>query len=220
MRKIILLAAMLAVGCQFKDSYPYYGDECINFSTDSVYVSFGAVPFSVHDTTVTIKAEIVGSPAITERTYRIFISEQSTATAGKEYDAVPEEHILASGAASDEIAISVHRLEMDLDSVYVLRLQMLPTEDFALGIAEYQNISVAFTNRLDCPDWWLALSSWLGEWDVRKYQKFIELYGRTITSADIRDNRYGILRVFKDVKTYFESNPEFGVSFPDTHWIV
>ena len=75
-------------------------------------------------------------------------------------------------------------------------------------------MSVCFTNRLDQPDWWTELSHWLGEYNVRKYQKFIELWGSPITKEDIEENKYAILRVFKEVKLYFEENPVYGVTFP------
>ena len=51
-----------------------------------------------------------------------------------------------------------------------------------------------------------------------KYQKFIELYGRPITDKDIAENRYGILRVFRQVKAYFSTRiPNTGSSFPMSH---
>ena len=81
-------------------------------------------------------------------------------------------------------------------------------------------MSVCFTNRLDQPDWWTELSHWLGEYNVRKYQKFIELWGSPITKEDIEENKYAILRVFKEVKLYFEENPVCGVTFPDVEWPV
>ena len=114
----------------------------------------------------------------------------------------------------------VHRLNLDDETVYAVRLQLAETGDFRLGVAENRAVKVCFTNRLDCPGWWNELSKWLGEYNVRKYQKFIELYGRPITDKDITENRYGILRVFRQVKTYFDENPEYGVLFPDVAWPV
>ena len=40
------------------------------------------------------------------------------------------------------------------------------------------------------------------------------------TDKDIAENRYGILRVFRQVKAYFDENPEYGVLFPDVAWPV
>ena len=101
-----------------------------------------------------------------------------------------------------------------------LRLELVETEDFRLGVIEGRAVSVCFTNRLDQPDWWTELSHWLGEYNVRKYQKFIELWGSPITKEDIEENKYAILRVFKEVKLYFEENPVYGVTFPDVEWPV
>lgn len=49
---------------------------------------------------------------------------------------------------------------------------------------------------------------------MRKYQKFIELWGSPITKEDIEENKYAILRVFKEVKLYFEENPVYGSLSP------
>ena len=98
-----------------------------------------------------------------------------------------------------------------------MRLQLAETGDFRLGVAENRAVKVGFTNRLDCPGWWNELSKWLGEYNVRKYQKFIELYGRPITDKDIAENQTGILRVFRQVKAYFDENPDTGSSFPMSH---
>ena len=97
---------------------------------------------------------------------------------------------------------------------------MLPGEDFRLGAVEDRSVAISFTNRLDLPEWWSMLSKWLGEYNPRKYQKFIELWGRAITRTDINEMKYTILRTFKKVKEYFGDHPEFDVSFPDVDWPV
>ena len=38
--------------------------------------------------------------------------------------------------------------------------------------------------------------------------------------SGFEENKYAILRVFKEVKLYFEENPVYGVTFPDVEWPV
>lgn len=214
-------AVLIAAACDRKESFPYSGDDKINFANDSLYFSFGAEPFSVVDTTLLIGVEIIGLPREYDREYRITLdSEHTTARLGDHYDALQEFYPLPANASSADVPVHIHRLNLDDETVYTVRLQLVETEDFRLGVVENRAVKVCFTNRLDCPGWWNELSKWLGEYNVRKYQKFIELYGRPITDKDIAENRYGILRIFKQVKAYFDENPEYGVIFPDVEWIV
>ena len=221
LRYLVPVAALLAAaGCDYKESFPYQGDELIDFTTDSLYFSFGKEPFSVTEKMMEVGVEIVGSPVSHDRGYRIRIDPlRTTAQAGQHYDALEETRTIPAGASSTTIPVRVHRLELEDETVYTLRLELVETEDFRLGVIEGRAVSVCFTNRLDQP-WWTELSHWLGEYNVRKYQKFIELWGSPITKEDIEENKYAILRVFKEVKLYFEENPVYGVTFPDVEWPV
>ena len=44
-RLFFAAAALLAAACGYKESFPYSGDDRINFTADSLYFSFGAEPF-------------------------------------------------------------------------------------------------------------------------------------------------------------------------------
>ncbi|CDA96724.1 putative lipoprotein [Bacteroides sp. CAG:709] len=130
------------------------------------------------------------------------------------------EGTILSGASAGTVALTIHRLSLQSDSVFTVVLDMLPGEDFRLGAVEDRSVAISFTNRLDLPEWWSMLSKWLGEYNPRKYQKFIELWGGAITRTDINEMKYTILRTFKKVKEYFGDHPEFDVSFPDVDWPV
>ena len=92
LRYLIPVAALLAAaGCDYKESFPYQGDELIDFTTDSLYFSFGKEPFSVTEKTMEVGVEIVGSPVSHDRGYRIRIDPlRTTAQAGQHYDALEE----------------------------------------------------------------------------------------------------------------------------------
>ena len=218
---IIGLLLLMAWGCSRKESFVYTGDDKISFTSDSIYFSFGKEPFSVMDTTLQLKLEIIGQPKDVDRQFTIRLDEnQTTAKAPLHYDALQTEYTVKAGAASSAVPVTIHRLNLDDESIYTLAIDLVANDDFRLGVEEYQSLIIAFNNRLDCPDWWNELSHWLGEYDVRKYQKFIEIYGHPITQDDINMHRYDILRVFKQVKQYFDANPQFDVHFPDVDWVV
>lgn len=218
---MILALAGIVTACSYKESFPYKGDSLVNFKTDSLYFSFGELPFSVTDTTLLIGVEIIGSPAGHERIFNITLdNSRTTARLHEHYDEPRLEGTILSGASAGTVALTIHRLSLQSDSVFTVVLDMLPGEDFRLGAVEDRSVAVSFTNRLDLPEWWSMLSKWLGEYNPRKYQKFIELWGGAITRTDINEMKYTILRTFKKVKEYFGDHPEFDVSFPDVDWPV
>lgn len=218
---MILALAGIIAGCSYKESFPYNGDSLVNFKTDSLYFSFGELPFSVTDTTLLIGVEIIGSPAGHERIFNIALDHsRTTARLHEHYDEPRMEGTIPSGASAGTVALTIHRLSLQSDSVFTVVLDMLPGEDFRLGAVEDRSVAISFTNRLDLPEWWSMLSKWLGEYNPRKYQKFIELWGGAITRTDINEMKYTILRTFKKVKEYFGDHPEFDVSFPDVDWPV
>lgn len=223
MRRMALILALsgIVTACSYKESFPYKGDSLINFKTDSLYFSFGELPFSVTDTTLLIGVEIIGSPAGHERIFNITLdNSRTTARLHEHYDEPWMEGTIPSGASAGTVALTIHRLSLQSDSVFTVVLDMLPGEDFRLGAVEDRSVAISFTNRLDLPEWWSMLSKWLGEYNPRKYQKFIELWGGAITRTDINEMKYTILRTFKKVKEYFGDHPEFDVSFPDVDWPV
>ena len=223
MRRMALILALsgIVTACSYKESFPYKGDSLVNFKTDSLYFSFGELPFSVTDTTLLIRVEIIGSPASHDRTFNIALdNSRTTARLHEHYDEPQMEGTIPSGASAGTVALTIHRLSLQSDSVFTVVLDMLPGEDFRLGAVEDRSVAISFTNRLDLPEWWSMLSKWLGEYNPRKYQKFIELWGGAITRTDINEMKYTILRTFKKVKEYFGDHPEFDVSFPDVDWPV
>lgn len=219
---VIAFAAMIAAAsCSYKESFPYKGEALVNFGTDSLYFSFGELPFSVTDTTLSIGVEILGTAADHDRRFRIALDEdRTTARPDEHYDMPETEGTIKAGAVSSAVGLRIHRLSLQSDSAFVVALDVRESEDFGIGVVEYRSVAVCFTNRLDMPDWWSSLSQWLGEYNPRKYQKFIELWGSSITRDDITENKYTILRTFKQVKAWFEENPDYGVTFPDVEWPV
>ena len=149
LRYLVPVAALLAAaGCDYKESFPYQGDELIDFTTDSLYFSFGKEPFSVTEKMMEVGVEIVGSPVSHDRGYRIRIDPlRTTAQAGQHYDALEETRTIPAGASSTTIPVRVHRLELEDETVYTLRLELVETEDFRLGVIEGRAVSVCFTKR-------------------------------------------------------------------------
>lgn len=223
MKRIIvsILVALTVLSCSYKESFVYNGGLKVNFVTDSLYFSFGKEPFSVKDTTIAVEVEIVGKPSDVPLSFKIRLDKsRTTASETLHFDHVGESGIINAGSTSAIIPVHIHRRNLDENLSYLIRLDLQPTEDLLLGVEEFKSISICFNNSLDKPEWWVLLSEWLGEYNVRKYQKFIELHGGPIGKKQVIENKYGVLRVFKKVKEFFEAEPAFGVIFPEAHWPV
>lgn len=218
---LLALSTLLLNSCKEKESFPFKGADRINFGTNEIYYTFGTEAFSVHDKCLKIPVVVVGRKSEHDRSFAIEIdSEETTATKGKEFDDFPTNYNIKANEYKTEIPITIHRLKMSEEEVYKLVLKINAGKDFEEGIVENKKIVIAFTNRLDKPNWWNMLSEWLGEYNPKKYQKFIEFNGKPISKNDIYDNKYGILRIFKRVKIYFDEHPEFDVHFPDVDWPI
>ena len=216
-----ILFTFLYASCSYQESFTYSGRRKINFVSDSLYFSFGKEPFSVIDTTIKIKVELIGLPSDSPLAFRIKMeSSRTTAKEREHFEPFPEDYTISPGQSSSIIPIKIYRRKLDENRSYVIRLELIPTQDLELGAVEACGIGICFNNSLDKPVWWNTLSIWLGEYDVRKYQKFIEIYGKPVGADDVIANKYGILRVFKKVKEFFEAEPSYGVLFPDAVWPV
>ena len=217
----LCIAALLSGACNHNDSFIYKGRHGINFVSAHRDVALGSLPYSIADTTLAVPLEITGFSAAQPQTYRLEIDElQTNATQGIHFEPFALERTVAARAYHDTLYIKVHRRSLDDQTRYQLTIRIASSSPLPLGIEELKSTRITFNNRLDKPQWWSQLTYWLGEYDVRKYQKFIEYNGTPITEADIADRKYSILRIFKQVKSFFEAQPQTGVTFPDVTWEV
>lgn len=181
----------------------------------------GELSYSEDKPQLNVDIEILGFPAKVDRTYRIQVDEtKSTAKEGRDYEISSEEYVLKADESITSFPIKFNRRNLDDESLYLLKIDLVPNENFELGIIEMQSINIEFTNRIDMPKWWSILSKYIGEYNIRKYQKFIEINDGGISEKEVNDNPYAALRIFKQVKEYFEKNQTEGIYFPDIKWPV
>lgn len=153
MRRMALVLALsgIVAGCSYKESFPYKGDSLVNFKTDSLYFSFGELPFSVTDTTLLIGVEIIGSTAYYDRMFNIALdNSRTTARLREHYDEPRMEGTIPSGASAGTVALTIHRLSLQSDSVFTVVLDMLPGEDFRLGAVEDRSVPSVSRTGLTC----------------------------------------------------------------------
>ena len=207
-------------GCGLDKGITYEGGEGISFVTDSLYYSFGDLPFNVTDTELIIPLEVLGKASDKPRPYRLILTADRHVKEGIHYMPVTLDRILPAGAYHDTLRVRILRTALDEHTLYTLKLRLEANDAFPSGIRELREVKISFSNRLDMPTWWHRLSYWIGEYDPRKYRKFIELNGGTITDDKVVEDLYATLRVFKEVKDFFDMHPQYGVIFPDVYWEI
>lgn len=207
--------------CSQADSFPYEGEEGIGFDHRETVIALGELPYSVEDTAIALPLTIVGEAAPHARSYMIErIDSMSTAAENINYSAVENIRILPAETFNDTIWVVLHRKSLEKEKSYTLTLRIREGGNLTAGTVERASTTLVFDNRLTMPVWWNRLKYWLGEYDQRKYQKFIELNGKPISTQDVEDRRIMILKIFKQVRNFFKENPQEGVSFPDVFWEV
>ena len=215
------LCCFLISACSSHDSFIYNGRQGINFVSAHHDIALGSLPYNISDTTLSIPLELIGFTSSQTQAYHIEIDSQETnATQGIHFQPFAFERTIAPQAYHDTLYIRVNRRALDNDTYYKLTLRIAAASPLPAGIEELRATRITFTNRLDKPQWWNELAYWLGEYDIRKYQKFIEYNGAPITSEDVADRKYDILRIFKRVKSFFEAQFSTGITFPDVAWEV
>ena len=217
---ILLLFSLWAiVGCSSDFIEPTKSGICFEKSTYKV--ALGSLPYAITDSTVSVLVETIGELQSEERFYKLqIIDTATTVIANLHYNQFDLNRKIKSNATHDTLKIKINRRALDDHSDYVLTLGIDESSPLQPQILERSLTKIVFNNRLDMPIWWTSVAYWLGEYDVRKYQKVIEYNGKPVTKEQFESRKYEYLRIFKRVKEYFDAHPEEGITFPDVVWEV
>ncbi len=217
----ILLIIICSVSCHQGESFNYKGKAGISFEASTYDIHLGSLPYSIKEFQVKIPLTLIGTTSNIDRNYEIkIIDTLSTAIENIQYKSIPRKFTLKAFSTNDTIYLTIIRGKLNATSKYSLTMQIKKETDLPPLIQKLSMVTINFDNILDMPTWWQKLSYWLGEYDIRKYQKFIELNGTPITSEEMEKKKYEYLRIFKRVKEYFDNHPEEGITFPDVVWEI
>lgn len=219
-----VLSLLVCIGftaCNQADSFEYEGETGICFDAKAYQMRCGSLPYSVEEPTFALPLSLIGHGSDTDRSYTLSVVDSlSTAKEGTHYAPFAAERTLKAGHFRDTLWIKILRKNLDDEQTYRLTLRISPQSQLKAALPTQSVVSIQFDNRLDMPTWWPTVAYWLGEYNIRKYQKFIELNGSPVTAEQMEERKYEYLRIFRKVKEYFEAHPEEGVVFPNVHWEV
>ena len=213
------IALLLISSCSSCFIEPSKSGICFEESTYNI--SLGSLPYATTDSVVSVIIETIGELHMEERYYKLqIIDTATTAIANLHYDPLILNRTIKPNATHDTLKIKINRCSLDDHSTYTLTLGIDPSSPLQPEIMENKIAKIVFNNRLDIPSWWASVAYWLGEYNIKKYQKFIEYYGNPVRKEQFEDRKYEYLRIFKRVKEYFDIHPEEGVIFPNVTWEV
>jgi hypothetical protein len=191
MKKITILLFGLAAGlylftgCE-NDGF-YYRDEARirmegpykwTVGTDSLEFSFITSPPSVNEISMDITLYVMGEAADHERRANITIEGDKT-TAGNTQYTCPSEVIIPSGAYSATFPVVLKRTT-DLQNTTVrLYLKVEDSEDFKVGVREWDHLLIKWNDILTMPKNWSDLTEFFGAFSMVKYRFIINVTGVT-----------------------------------------
>lgn len=124
-----------------------------------------------------------------DREFQVRVNPEKSKLAVKDvHYSLDETQIFHKGLYEDHVKVTIHTKAMDETSSYKLHIELVPNENFATGVSEYQYIEVFFTKNLETPPAFWLNNTKLNKltYHPRKCAVFLEISG--ITDPDWRDN--------------------------------
>ncbi len=124
-----------------------------------------------------------------DREYQIRVNQEKSKLAVKDvHYSLSETQTFHKGMYEDYVRVTIHTEAMDETSSYKLHMELVPNENFAVGVSEYQYIEIYFTKNLEEPPAFWLNNSKLSKltYHPRKCAVFLEISG--ITDPDWLDN--------------------------------
>ncbi|WP_455511166.1 DUF4843 domain-containing protein [Butyricimonas paravirosa] len=172
---LVVLLSLSLCGCDDNNEKMYSGDSTLylNLSStelDSVVCSF--VETTENKIIVNIPVEITGYAAPVDRSFGLRVNEaNTTAIAGKHYEALQDQYILEKNAYSMNVPVTI-LYSGDLDSLTMrLELELVPGGDFAAGIPSRQKVMLSISNQVPTVVYWSYIyASYFGKYSKVKHR--------------------------------------------------
>lgn len=177
MRKIIYILSIFAVSmsifsCNQEIDYPFMGKDRVHFQhytysswykTYTYYtsqnVSLGLLNDSITVDTLDVVIELLGNMSDEDRTYQVRINQDSTtAIEGTHYFAFDSVNVFSASQITDTLKIVINREALSTSfrnpEDEILYLEIVPTDDFEIGLEGGASMKFIINNYLSEPGWW------------------------------------------------------------------
>ncbi len=226
---MILSVIMLLASCSqsidnvYKDKdriqFKYY---TLDFNKKMIFsnkytFSFGMKADSIKVDTAKIVVEFLGTPSTTDRTYKVKVAADSTtAVEGVHYAPISETQTFKAGKFSDTLKIVVYKGKLSSSFTNPedkrIALEMMPSDDFDLGMKDGLRVYLNINNYLSEPVWWkdpLRLN-YIGFYHPKKWKILISFNERfaNVESCPFDYNNEG-RQYFQGLSNYLNAIPTF-----------
>jgi hypothetical protein len=165
---LFIASILLLIACQKKEITKYQQDSRLfvripdNFnsalSQDSLVYSFPYKPALTYDT-IWFEANIMGSPASTDRTFALNIDGTTTAIQGTDFDSISG-GVIPAGAFKAKIPIVIHKTPAIKVSPVRLQLSVKENQNFKIGFDGKTQAVFVWADRFLQPASWTSTSNY------------------------------------------------------------
>lgn len=179
--------------------------------------SFGMKADDIKTDTAKIVVEYLGTPSDADRTYKVkIVADSTTAVEGQHFATVSESQTFRAGRFSDTLKIVVFRGKLSSSFTNPedkrLALEMIPSEDFDLGMKDGLRAYLNINNYLSQPVWWKdpLRFNYIGFYHPKKWKILISFNERfsNVDSCPFDYNNEG-RQYFQGLANYLNAIPTF-----------
>ncbi|MFV0505745.1 MAG: DUF4843 domain-containing protein [Bacteroidales bacterium] len=204
---IVMIAIALASSCKEDDLGTYEGEDNIYFSNavfqhslnseyiDTTAISFAFEASSVMQKTVNIPVRTQGKITDYDRSYKVSVGGNTTATEGTHFMPIPNEQTFHAGKEIDTLRVTLNRTDDLTNTTLKIQLKLLPNDDFNTEMQEIEQgdktvscitYTISFNDILEKPSGWNTTYDYiLGEYSRKKWTLVCQLMDWPLNKLDI-----------------------------------
>ena len=215
----ILTTCLLLIGTSCENDGFYYQDEPRirmegpsewTLDTDSLEFSFVSYPESVTEYTMNVTLYIMGLTTDYDRTANVEVVVDQTTASSDLYEC-PTTVTIPAGANQATCPVVIKRDDILQETTVRLYIQVVASEDFAVGSIEQDHLLLKWNDMLSRPNNWDELEEFFGTYSDAKYRFMLNNTG--LTEFDTDSMTWAELNNYKIVLTnllneYNAANPD------------
>jgi hypothetical protein len=213
---LVAFFLMLLISCQNEGFY--YQDEARArvegpyewaLGTDSMAYSFAFYPSSVTETAMNMTLFVMGKTTQEDRVVKIEVVKNETTALPQQYDC-PNEIKVPANSYSVPFNIVLKRTPDLVTKSVRLRIRIVDSEDFKIGVVEHNGFTFIWNDMLSKPRNWDELEEFFGTFSLTKFRFIIDTLG--IGEFDTKTMTWGQLNNYRIVMknaltSYNEAHP-------------
>lgn len=199
---IAMLLMLLWTGCE-NDGFYYrdearvrlVGPEIWTVGSDSLEFSFVAYAEDVTRMQMEVEVWVMGETVDRDRTVRLTVGESKTTASADLYE-YPQTVTIPAGANKATFPVILKRTALLQEKTVSLYLKVAASDDFAVGVVEWDHLLFKWNDILTMPSNWSELEEYFGTYSDTKY-RFMLSHAEGVTEFDTETMSWAQLMNFR-----------------------